>query len=202
MSSGNPTNSARRSKSYASGKLTVNNGIATVATTTGTQALTTANFTGSEILTGGVLDLPRAVTVTLSSHAGSYTTNPIVITGTRSGKTVTQSLTPSGANGNETLRGTQAFDKLTGIAIPAQNDALGQFSFGVGDICSPAGDNFCGVELAANGTLNIQYGEQANAPKDAITLPANAYRAITPSRILTDPGLAVPTTVGITVYLP
>jgi hypothetical protein len=193
---------ARRTKTYAAAALSDLDGIlASFATTTDEVTFDASDFDGAAIAAlTGVLDLPRTVTITLDNSAGAFSTDPIVVTGKRGGAVVTESFTPSTANGNETLFGNQPFDTLTSIVFPAQEDTDGAFTVGVGDICAPAGGTFCGVELAATGTLHIQYGEPGVT--DAIVVPAalvGYIKPIAPARVLTGTG---ETTVGVTVYLP
>jgi hypothetical protein len=82
----------------------------------------------------------------------------------------------------------------------------GTITIGVGDICAPDGEWFGGVELHAAGTLNVSYGGTDTSPAhtDAIPVGATAVdspKPIAPKRVLTDPLLTNPTTVGLTVYL-
>lgn len=209
MSGAVPINSARKTVSYASGELAVTNGVITsFATSASPVTKLPADMTGAAMVsgTGRFAKQPRSLTITLASSAGSYTTNPIVITGQRDGTNVTESLTPSGTDGNETLRGTQIFSKITSIAFPAQGDANGHFTVGVQDIGrNNPHDTFTGIELAAAGTLNVQYGESSGDPTDAIPIAAGAagvVKPVAPTRVLTNPGLSSPTTVGLTVYIP
>lgn len=204
MSSGNPTNAARRSKSYAVAAVVDDDGVKTsFATSTSPVVLTVADFNGAAITAAGVLDLSRSITFTRSNNANQFSVDPIVIVGWRGGLKVTYSLVPPNDDGNDTLRVTQAWDRLETISFPPQGGAGGTYKIGVQDICAPAGDTFCAVELVANGTLNVQYGENS-ATTDAIPVVVavkSEYR-ITPTRILTSSALSAPTSVGLTVFLP
>jgi hypothetical protein len=98
-----------------------------------------ATYTGGAIngaLAANQAPLAWTLTVTTSTHASTYNTvDPIVITGLDvEGNTITESLTLTAANGNETVSGTKAFSKVTQIVVPAQTDALGTFKFGVKDL--------------------------------------------------------------------
>jgi hypothetical protein len=197
--------SARRTKSYTAATITDADGVKTsFATTTAVQTFTAGSLNGAAI-TSGVLDLPRSLTVALSNTTGAFTTDPIVITGKRGGATVTASFTPADANGNATLARPQAFDSISEVVVPAQVLTTATMLIGVQDICAPAGTTFVGVELAAAGTLNVQYGEQTGSQTDAIPVPAVAIgfvKPVAPTRVLTSATLAgTPTTVGLTVYL-
>lgn len=194
---------ARRTKTYAAAALSDLDGIlASFATTTAEASFDASDFDGAAIAADiGALDLPRTVTITLDNSPGAFSTDPIVVTGKRGGAVVTEEFEPSTADGNETLFGNQPFDTITSIVFPAQADTDGAFTVGVGDICAPAGGTFQGVELAATGTLHVQYGENAGVT-DAIVVPAalvGFVKTIAPTRILTGTG---ETTVGVTVYLP
>lgn len=209
MSSGVPGNPYRRSISFTSGALAVVNAIKTsFATVAAPVVLVPADFNGSGVssvngvISGGVA---RTVTISRSNAASQYSVSPIVITGKYGGSIVIESLTPGNVNGNDVLRGTQAFTEIVSISIPTQGGTGGSFQIGVQDIVAQKGDTFTGVELAAAGTINVQYGEGPGSPTDAIpiaTALVGFIKPIAPTRILTNPGLSSPTTVGLTVYLP
>lgn len=198
----------KRSKSYAAADVADADGIKTsFATVAAPVVLTVADWNGSAITAAGLLDLPRTITITRSNNANQFAVAPIVLTGLRGGATVTESLTPANDDGNDILRGTQAFDFLTQIDIPTQGGTGGTFTIGVQDICAPANTTLFGVELVAAGTLNVGYGGTDSAPAhtDAIPIGAGAVgipKPITPKRVLTSTALSAPTTVGLTVYLP
>lgn len=206
MSSGVPLNSARRTRTYATADLVDTDGIKTsFATSTSPVVLTSADWNGAAVLAGGFLDLPRSVTMTFSNNAGQFTANPITITGKRGGLEVTDTVTIT-ANGNTTARPTQIFDQVTSISLPAMGGTGGTITIGVQDICAPAGTTFTGVEVQAATTLNLGYGSDDVATQtDAIPITSASVELVRPiaaKRILTSPALAVPTAVGLTVYLP
>lgn len=77
----------------------------------------------------------KHISVTTASNAGSYALLPITITGTNYlDQIITDTITPTLADGNETLQTSKPFKKVTSIAIPAQNDTGGHFKFGVLDM--------------------------------------------------------------------
>jgi len=86
----------------------------------------------------GALTAPHNVTVTTAVHAATYKTgapNALVVTGTEyfTHLPVSEALVLTAAGGGETISGIVLFDAATiSIAVPAQNDALGAFSFGTG----------------------------------------------------------------------
>jgi len=187
---------ATRTKSFAvvddvNGILTSQVTIA--APTTYTAA---ANFDGAEVVdTSGLLTLSRSVTITLSSNVGSYSTDDITVTGERNGATVTEVLNAPGADGGVTIRGAQAFDLVTSVALPAMVDTGGAIEIGVGDICAVSGDRFSGVEPAAAGNLVLGYG---GGHTDTIPVPAAAIgfeKRVAPLRV------KATTAIGVTVYL-
>ena len=195
--------SAKRSKTYAAADVVDADGVKTsFATVNAPVALTVADWNGAAITAAGLLDLPRTITITRGNNANQYSVAPIVLTGLRGGVEVTESLTPANDDGNDVLRGTQAFDFLTSIAIPTQAGTGGTFLIGVQDICAPANGVFSGVELAAAGNLIVGYGgnDSAGYQSDTIPVPAVAIgfvKEIAPKRILTQA-----MSVGLTVYLP
>lgn len=200
MSSGIPANSARVTYTFASADLSDANGVKTSAATVA--APTTylpAVMDGAGITLGSLNKTARTVTATLAANAGSYSTDPIVITGRYGGDVVTSSLTPSDANGGETLYGDQPFDTITSIVIPAQVDTGGAFEFGVGDICAPKGDRFIAVRLDTAVTIHVQYGEGGQRVTDAHALGADTLDPIAPSRVLT--GASETSGAAVTVYV-
>lgn len=199
---------SRRTKSYAAADVADADGVKTsFATATDAVALTAADWNGVAIaVTTGILNPARTITVTLSNNANQFSTEPIVLTGTRNGVVVTASLTPANDDGNVTLATSQPFDTLTGVALPAMGGTGGTITIGVRDICAPKGDVFSGVELAAAGVLNVSYGGTDTTPEftDAIAVGAAQVgfrKDVQPTRILTSPSLTAPTTVGLTVYI-
>lgn len=199
-----PVHSARRTKTYLAAELADADGIKTsFATSTSPVALTVADWNGAAITAAGLLDLPRTVTITRSNNANQFSVAPIVITGLRGRGTVTESLTPANDDGNDVLRGTQPFDFVTGIAIPAQAGTGGTFLIGVQDICAPSGQTFHGVKLrGTDGQLNVQYGGDAGGSTDSFAAVSNTLEPIAAKRILTSPALAAPTDKALTVFLP
>ncbi len=192
--------SAKRTKTYASADLLDADGIKTsIATVAAPVTYVVANLNGAAISTG-VLDLPRSVSVTTTSSVGAYAiASPIVVTGKRGGDVVTESLTLTQTGGNETIYGTQAFDSIASIAIPAMVNTAGTFTFGVADICAPAGDVFSGVKCDTAVTLHVQYGEASTSKADATAVLAKTLEPIGPSRVLTKTGKT--SGAAVTVYL-
>ncbi len=192
--------SAKRTKTYASADLLDADGIKTsIATVAAPVTYVVADLNGAAISTG-VLDLPRSVSVTTSSSVGAYAIAlPIVVTGKRGGAEVTESLTLTQTGGNETIYGTQAFDSIASIAIPAMVSTAGAFTFGVADICAPAGDTFSGVKCDTAVTLHVKYGEASTAKSDATAVLAKTFEPISPSRVLTTTGKT--SGAAVTVYL-
>jgi hypothetical protein len=191
----------KRSRTYAAADVIDADGVKTsFATVQAPVVLTVADWNGAAITAAGLLDLPRSITITRGNNANQYGVDPIVLTGLRGGVTVTESLTPANNDGNDVLRGTQAFDFLTSIDIPTQDGTGGTFTIGVQDICAPGNGVFCGVELAAAGNLIVGYGgnDAAGWQTDTIPVPAVAVgfiKPIEPRRILTQS-----MSVGLTVY--
>jgi len=199
-------NLARQTVTYAAAELDDLDGVKTTFATAATAtALTPANYTGALVASSGTAwakGLPRSVTISRSAATGSYTTDPIVLTGTRDSQPVTESLTPADADGDDTIRGTQLWDAPPSIALPAQVNTSGAITIGCGDIGQRCAlDRFAGVKLVANGQLNVQYGERSGAPTDSHAAIAGSVEPIAPTRIRTSAELTSPTTVGLTVYL-
>lgn len=181
-------NSALRTVSFTVTDVADVNGVVTALATASTEV----TLTGAAELNGAALSgttprrftkLPRTLTITLSAAVGSYTTDDIVVTGTRGGAVVTETFNPSDADGGETLTGTVVFDAITNIVIAAQVDTSGQWEFGTAKIATPsAADKFCAVELLSDGTLTADYSSDGSIT-DALPLKANSVREIAPYRI-------------------
>lgn len=206
MSSGVPLNSARRTRTYAAGDLAVADGIKqSFATSTSPVVLTAEDFDGDHVLPGGFLDLPRSITFTFSDDAGQFSADPITVTGFRGGQALSLEVTTT-VNGNETLRPEQLFDQVTSVSLPAMGGTGGTITIGVQDIGAPAGTTFTGIEVQEPGNLAIGFGSDSQVTvSDVIPVTAASVereRPIAAKRILTNPTLSKPTTVGITVYLP
>jgi hypothetical protein len=202
MSAGIPLNSTF-TRTFSTALMNVVNGLVTSRASKATpDALTVSDLNGTNANADGTIKpIPRTVTVTTASHASSYLiAAPIVVTGKRGGVTVTENISLTAVNGGETVRGLQAFDSITSIAIPAMNDTAGSFTFGVGDLCCSCGQPFTGVELSADGTANVQYGDQPGSLTDAKLCTGKVTYPMAPTRILTSQALSVPTSVAVTVY--
>lgn len=206
MSAGVPINPPRRCKTYLAADLDDVNGIKTAVSTVASDVeYGAADFNGSAVANSGTswAGYPRTVTISRSSATGSYTTDPIVLTGKRGGVDVTESLTPANANGGDILRGTQAWDAPPTIAIPAQVDTAGQFQIGVQDICSPSpSETFVMVVFRGTaGQMNVQFGDDsASGRTDSFALPKDAPEVLAFSRVLTASTLSSPTAQNLTVY--
>jgi hypothetical protein len=158
-------------------------------------------FDGAEVTAGasGKRVFPRTVTVTTAAHAASYKTGagfPLVVTGTINGVAgQTESLLLTQTNGNETVRGTKFWDDPTAvtISVPVQNDALGAFTAGVGDIGGPSAKALRGFKAHASGTVRVkgQDGKIDDAVMAAGAVEPTGFSSI----------VAVGTSaIGITVY--
>lgn len=148
----------------AAGTIEDTDGIKTsIATAVGANNYTGVALNGSEMVYlasslggGNGLGPARTVSVTTAASVGTYRTGasfPIVFTGTFAGAVVSESLLLTAANGNETIRGSQAFDTITNIAVPGQVDAAGFFQFGVQDIVGWKNRPFRAIKAHADSTL-------------------------------------------------
>ena len=199
MSVGVPTNCARRTQSFTTAELNDVDGVKqSIATATSAQEYTGVALNGAYLQSNTSLNLPRRVTLTSSSSAGSYnTTDPHVVTGTRAGAVVTENLTLTDGDGNETIRGTQIFDTITSLGTPEHNDTNGALSWGVGDVCAHQG---MGIALKphASGYLHVEYSDSSN---DDIPVTSGVYENIAATAVLSDQTLTNPTDAGFTCYL-
>jgi hypothetical protein len=190
---------SKRTKSYAAADLVDVDGIKTTFSgETSDHTYVPADLNGAQVLTGGVLDLPRTVTITRASVANAYSTDPIVVTGRRGGDTITDSIAQPNDDGNDTLLGAKLFDVITSIFIPANALGTASFQIGVGDVGAPAGTRFAGIRAHDAGTINVRFGEgTSGAPTDGVPFAAGDLRfdPVQASRVLRT------TTIGVTVYI-
>lgn len=140
------------------------------------------------------LNFTQAITATTAAHAGSYTfgaANAITVTGTDAdGAVLTDTITLTATNGGETIATAKGFASVTKIVVPAQNDALGSFQFGIGDIvlAKPARQ----VRGGAGG--NIKVGYQAGLPDVLPSLQGERHDVL-PVRVYDSGSTALPVTV-------
>lgn len=100
---------------------------------TSTSPVTKSGAGLNGIIGAAAIDPPRSITLTLDNSPGAFSTTPIPITGTDvNGDAQTAQLTPSTADGNETLETDKTFRTVTSIAFPAQADTDGAFTVGTG----------------------------------------------------------------------
>jgi hypothetical protein len=145
-----------------------------------------------------VSGLPSFIVVDVASNAGSYVAaSTITATGTFNGEDVSEELTIVGTDGNETLLGNQLFDTVTGIAIEAQVNAGGAFTFGFSGLGTPKKNgrflHWQGFVGAETGNVHVGYFD-GNA--DTIPTVAGRDHPATPSRFYAD------STAGFTLYWP
>ena len=162
---GTETHSAPVAYATTAAGLTDADGVKTVAAA----PIAATTYAGAA-LNGAVqaagFEFPRYVTVTSTANAATYnTTDPIVVTGTRSGITFTAALQLTNAGGGETITSTIPFENVTSIAVPAQLQAAGGLAFGVVDMGCPlaapagvAGDPIPFRSVKVNGAGNLVVG--------------------------------------------
>ncbi|HEX4334673.1 MAG TPA: hypothetical protein VH062_02100 [Polyangiaceae bacterium] len=160
-------------------------------------------YTGTEatLKAAGYRVAPRTLTISTAAHTGSYKTgagNKVTATGTVAGVTTSEDFLLTAANGGETIRGAVAFDDptLCVVSFPGQNDALGQFRIGVGDIVA-IGSVFRSVKGHAAGVIVAQGDDNAI---DAIQVAAHAIEPVAVRRIKAAAVGGNTTNVGVTVY--
>ena len=134
--------------------------VASVATATSVVNVTGALFDGT--LAGGANPDARCelqFTINRSSSASSYTTTPIVVTGTDDGgEVITESLTPADADGGDQLVTTKGFRSVTNVKLPAQVDTSGAWTMGVSKILLTSVPARM-IRTDAAGTLKMVYEE-------------------------------------------
>lgn len=142
----------------------------------------------------------RYVTINRSSAAGKYTTTPIVLyykdqdgkTTDANGVTLTQSVTPLSADGNDQLAFTIPIDRFVKFAFPAQAATGGAFTIGVKDIAFKPERACRAVRAGAAGNLVVNYdGGRA----DTLPLEKGERADIVPTKIVDSGTTAYPITV-------
>lgn len=166
-----------------------------VATALTAQSYSGAALNGALANPGpAVFDPPRFVSVTTTTDAATYnTTDPIVVTGTRNGEVVTESLVLTQAGGNETVIGDQPFDTVTQIDIPAQLTVNGEFTFGVSGVAERKPNQpYRQVRAIGAGNLHVGY---AGGVEDTFAMADGEKDPILAERIY-----ASGTTCGVKLY--
>jgi len=202
MSSGIPTHPARRTVTITDAELDDTDGLVSgVAGKTQPIELGPADYNGDAVVVDGdgkgtawAGPLPRAITISRADKVGAYKTDPIIVTGMRGGRVVTEELVPEDADGDDIIRGEQIFDYPPTILIPAQASDEGSFDVGVGDVGTPGAEaTFVGGKLHEAGSLSVGY---MGGHEDTIPVEAKVREHIAPVRVLAT------TAKTITVYLP
>jgi hypothetical protein len=146
----------------------------------------------------GAIDFPKTISVTTSVHAASYKTGalfPIVVTGTdKDANVISESLLLTQTNGGETISGDLGFATVTNIHVPAQNDALGAFTFGVRDIVYP----FRSVRGGGAATTTVKVGYEGGHTDKLVMAYAGQLEPVLPQRIYDDGNT---TSWPVTVYV-
>lgn len=162
--------------------------IATGASTNGVQALDEEDFDG--VIGGEVMDPPRRVSFTFSSHS-DWDATVITVTGKdEDGVTITETIAVPN-NGNDIVNGAYRFSQITGVSIPAQTAGGGTFTMGVIAVTTVAqpdaiirrGASTAGIQTLAdddfNGTIgaeefdrpsSVQFTFNEHADWDATTI--------------------------------
>ena len=169
-----------------------------IATSVTAQTYAGATLNGVAANPGpAVLDPPRFFSVATSTQAATYnTTDPIVVTGTYGGQTVTENVTLANAGGNESKVGNQPFDTIVSVATPAQLTTNGAFTFGLSGVAckKPNGNLHPYRQVRAIGAGNLKVGYSGGFT-DTFAMTDGEKDTIEPVRIY-----AVGTTVGVKLY--
>lgn len=196
--------SATRTVSVSTAELNDVDGIiAAFATSTSPVVKSGAGLNGAALDANKVFKpLPRAVTITTGTQAATYnTSDPIVVTGRRGAEPTTEELMLTLAGGNETVRGTKAFDRIDSIGFPAQLGGGGQFEVGVGDVCGHAGDKLCFLLRAtAIGYVRVRY-DADGVHEHSLPVVADKDEWVAPLRVIADQAAGNPTDVDFDVYI-
>lgn len=166
-----------------------------IATSTSVATYSGATLNGALANPGpATIPLTMNVSVTTTSQSNTYNiTSPIVVTGTNAaGATITDSLTLTTDDGNETVAGTKAFATVTSIAVPAQSNTSGAFTFGVQNIVFDEAAR----EVRGGSAGNIVVGYDGSTT-DTIPCLAGEHHKVFAKRIVSSGTTALP----VTVYL-
>lgn len=199
-----PERSATRAVSFTTAELNDVDGIvAAFATSTSPVVKSGAGLNGAALDANKVLKpVPRAVTIKTSTSAATYnTTDPIVVKGKRGGAIITENIQLTQAGGNETVRGTKAFDSIIDITFPAQSGTGGAFEVGVGDVCAQAGDKLCFLLRAiATGYVRMRY-DADGVHEQSLPVVADKDEWVAPLRVIADQAAVNPTDVDFVLYI-
>lgn len=184
-----------RTVTYAGALASTNAIVTSHATSASPLTLSGAGLNGS---IGAALNLlPRTVTITTTSHAGSYVDGShVVVTGTDlNGATVSETLAIVGTDGGQTLVGVQGFISFTSIAMDAQADTSGAFTVGVRDVVFTGGPRPATIRVATTGNIKLGYADYSDVIK---SLVVGEHVPCTPNKLYGDSST---TAQDITVFL-
>lgn len=163
-----------------------------IATVAGVATYSGAGLNGS--IGAGTMYAPRIISASLAAHAASYTAGSVItVTGTDPSDAVqTDTMTIVGTDGSESLFTTKFFKTVTSIAIAAQADTAGAFTFGVQDSFVPGQP--IQLRVAVGGSVKLGYGDGSS---DTITAVAIGE----PVPVSFNRVYASSTAIGITCYI-
>jgi hypothetical protein len=127
------------------------------------------------------LPFEQAITVTTTAHTGSYKiTAAIIINGVaEDGTLINDQIFLVSVNGGDAALSTnKGFVKVTSIVVPAMNDALGAFTFGIGDIVLARPVRT--IRSTNGGSVKVGYPGNIN---DTLDLIAGDREPVLPIRI-------------------
>lgn len=196
-----------RSKAFATADLAdadaIKTSIATAATAQSYSGVALNGAAASAGVAAPVHGFASYPTATASSSSGSYVNGSLVVfTGTYRGQPATSTATVVGANGNATFTGNAPLDTVTSIAVGAQVNTSGAWTFGFTDLVSTSRSPSARRSLlkrivgAASGNVVVGYGLGSGALQDTIATTLAQVHDITPDRIF-----AAGTTAGFTAYI-
>ena len=158
------TRSSPVSQTFTKSSITSANALVTsLATSASPSVISGAGLNGTigaNVFTYGTYAIKtcQSVTVTTSTHTGSYNLVAITVAGLDAkGNAITDTLTLTQVNGNETLKTSKGFTQVTSITVPAMVDALGAFTFGVTDLFFAQPPRWV-IATAADSVIHMKFG--------------------------------------------
>lgn len=146
-----------KTKTYTATWVSANAIKTSVATAITAQSYSGAGLNGA--IGAADVSIPQEFTATTSSHAASYViTSPIVITYLDYHLVQqTASLYLTQVNGNETVTAAISARQIVQIDVPPMADALGAFTFGLGDVRLPNLEPLRQVRVGSEGTIKVMF---------------------------------------------
>lgn len=167
-----------------------------IATSTATVA-SAVSLSGSALdgaIGAGRINFPQTIAITTTSAVGAYSASNVAAFGTYKGASVADSFALTLTGGNQTVKGSQAFDYVTQVNLPAMAASTGFIKVGTYHIVldPPARE----LRGGSTGNLAVEYmADETGTPSDSIPCVAGEHHKVLATKIDADNTTALPVTI-------